>query len=190
VASFDFQLGQFGAQAEPPHFVGIDRAGRMLVGRGRAAPQSLGILFAGFGSGQPNIKLAIGASLGDLQLQLGDLEIEFIGPDHVAGDGSGDALVKAFADHPNVPEHTTLALWRSDKDGKPTNGGSGDPVAPGLTQEIPGPLRICTKNALHGTTSPGQWKGERWWVVALHEPVVRQDDKIASLKRTIVCECT
>ena len=56
--------------------------------------------------------------------------------------------------------------------------------------EIPGPLRICTANALHGTTKPEKWQGDRWWVVALFEPVQRQDDKIASLKRLIVAELT
>ena len=114
------------------------------------------------------------------------------------GDGYGygsDTFVKAFVDHPLVVKATSdgsqvvLAVWRSGSDGCPVNGGqSTEPVCPGLIQEVAGPLRICTANALHGTTDPSKWQGDRWWVVALFEPVQRGGDKIASLKRLIVAE--
>jgi hypothetical protein len=55
-----------------------------------------------------------------------------------------------------------------------------------MVDEIKGPLRICTANGLHATDDPSKWKGERWWIVALEKPVQRQDDKMASLKRTIL----
>lgn len=35
---------------------------------------------------------------------------------------------------------------------------------------------------------PGKWQGERWWVVALFEPVMEQGNKMASLKRLIIEE--
>jgi hypothetical protein len=41
---------------------------------------------------------------------------------------------------------------------------------------------------LHGDTNPGGWKGDRWWVVALFEPVQRSGTKIGSLRRLIVDE--
>lgn len=55
-------------------------------------------------------------------------------------------------------------------------------------ETIDGPLKICTKNALHGTLLPTQWKGERWWIVALYHPVEIQDDKIGSLKREFLAD--
>lgn len=58
----------------------------------------------------------------------------------------------------------------------------------GLTETIDGPLEICTAKGLHGTIDPTKWKGERWWIVALHEPVQKQEDKIASLKRTFLVD--
>ena len=81
-----------------------------------------------------------------------------------------------------------LAYWRSTKDGEPANGGSGTKAKVGLIEEIPGPIKICTKNALHGTLNPPKWKGEKIWIVALYPPVVWQDDKCASLKREFICE--
>jgi hypothetical protein len=35
---------------------------------------------------------------------------------------------------------------------------------------------------------PEEWKGDRWWVVALFEPVAWEDSKVGSLKRLIVEE--
>ena len=46
---------------------------------------------------------------------------------------------------------------------------------------------MCNRG-LHATTDPLQWKGDRWWVVALCGEVQRQDDKMAALKRLIVAE--
>jgi hypothetical protein len=83
-----------------------------------------------------------------------------------------------------------LALWRSDARGCPANGGSGKPVHPGLVQEIPGPLALCTKQALHATVNPEHWEGPRIWLVALHGEVAWQDDKCGALKREIVGEIT
>lgn len=82
----------------------------------------------------------------------------------------------------------TIAFWRSDATGKPANGGNSTMATVGLTEEINGPLKLCTKNALHGTLAPEKWKGERCWIVALHEPVQKIDDKAGSLKRTFLAD--
>ena len=111
------------------------------------------------------------------------------------GDGSGYGLLeycKAIAgvlDEPGL----VFALWKSDKDGRPCNGGAtsginGLPRYEGYIDSLPGPLEICTKNALHGTIDPSGYKGERLWLVALYEPVATQGNKIASLKRKILKE--
>jgi hypothetical protein len=71
-------------------------------------------------------------------------------------------------------------------DNTPANGGVGTVAKVGFVEEIAGPLEICTRNALHGTLCPQNWKGPNWWIVQLHEPVVEQEDKLASLKRTFV----
>ena len=109
------------------------------------------------------------------------------------GDGSGygsekkkylEAVAEPFS-QPNV----VVAFWRSDENGRPSNGGSRSSQAfVGKTECVDGPLRLCSENALHGTMDPAKWKGERWWIVALHEPVQKQDDKIGSLKRTILAD--
>jgi hypothetical protein len=82
-----------------------------------------------------------------------------------------------------------IAFWRSDKRGCACNGGRNGPVRPGAIEEIVGPLRICTAHGLHATLNPAKWKGERWWIVALHGEVQRRDDKLASLKREVIGEC-
>ena len=116
------------------------------------------------------------------------------------GDGYGygygiKELLSSYASHPLVQDSVaggdgvSLAIWRSDAAGLPVNGGhSKQPAKPGLLEETPGPLQICTSRALHGSVEPSKWKGERWWVVALFEPVQWDDDKVASLKRLIVEE--
>ena len=80
----------------------------------------------------------------------------------------------------------TISYWCSDQHGIPANGGSSEPVYPGMIQEISGPLEICTKQALHATTFPHQWKGSRVWIVALFGEVQKRDDKFGSLKREII----
>ena len=84
---------------------------------------------------------------------------------------------------------SAIAFWKSDCNGQASNGGRPDmPAEPGLVQEIDGPLKICTKGALHATMNPGKWKGDRLWVVALYGNVVWQDDKVGGLKRQILGE--
>ena len=83
----------------------------------------------------------------------------------------------------------TIAFWRSDKDGRACNGGKSAPVAPGTIEEIEGPLKICSRHALHATFVPPKWKGERWWIVALIGEVQCEDDKAGALKREVIGEC-
>ncbi len=113
------------------------------------------------------------------------------------GDGDGDgygsllSLLAAYdpADLAPYGPDVTLGIWRSGKDGLPANGGrAGKPARPGLVQEVAGPLRLCSANALHATLKPQNWNGERWWLVALIGEVQKQDDKMGALKRVIVCE--
>ena len=114
-----------------------------------------------------------------------------------SGDGYGDgygygetlaAHLSAAYPPPKGWEGSTIAIWRSDKAGKPSNGGKGIVAAVGAVHEVPGPLQACTPHALHASHSPGQWQGERWWVVALAPPVVEQGNKLASLKRLVLAE--
>lgn len=83
----------------------------------------------------------------------------------------------------------TIAFWRSDKSGCACNGGTSSPVSVGTVEKINGPLRICTRQALHATFIPPKWKGERWWIVALIGETQTNDDKVAALKREIIGEC-
>jgi hypothetical protein len=83
----------------------------------------------------------------------------------------------------------TVAFWRSNEDGTPANGGTHDTKGVvGKTEEVAGPLTICSSRALHGTMNPCKWKGARWWVVALHPPVLTSEDKVGSLKRTFLAD--
>ena len=83
-----------------------------------------------------------------------------------------------------------IAFWRSDKHGQPSNnGGKIEAAAPGVIHTAPGPLNLCNKGTLHATMIPPQWKGERWWIVALHGEVVGDDEKYGCLKREIIGEC-
>ena len=86
-------------------------------------------------------------------------------------------------------EGHTIAYWRSNAAGKPCNGGNGGAVYPGLVQTIKGPLALCGDGALHATTIPPQWKGDRIWIVALKGDVKWQDDKCGALCREIIGEC-
>ncbi|CCB64431.1 hypothetical protein [Hyphomicrobium sp. MC1] len=82
----------------------------------------------------------------------------------------------------------TIAYWRSDADGRPCNGGDGGPVEPGMVQKIPGPLRLCGSGALHATLMPPEWRGERWWIVALIGDVIEEGSKLGALEREIIGE--
>jgi hypothetical protein len=107
----------------------------------------------------------------------------------VDGSGSGYGEYKAFVNlllKPFEAPGVCVAFWRCTKDNQPANGGSGTIAKEGLIEEIEGPLAICTQRGLHGTLDPTMWKGEKWWIVQLHEPVQQEKDKRASLKRTFV----
>lgn len=79
----------------------------------------------------------------------------------------------------------TIAFWRSDESGRACNGGSNEPVKPGLVETTAGPLKICTARALHATFIPPKWEGSRWWIVALIGEVHEQD---GALQREIIGE--
>ena len=79
-----------------------------------------------------------------------------------------------------------ICFWRCTKENKPANGGSKTVASVGLVEKINGPLSICTSNALHGTLNLKKWKGEHYWIVALKNPVQKQEDKMASLERVFV----
>ena len=91
--------------------------------------------------------------------------------------------------HAAVEAKLKLAFWRSDERGLPSNGGGRiEAAAPGVVHTAPGPLRLCERNTLHATLIPPKWKGERWWIVALHGEVVGDDEKFGCLKREILGE--
>ena len=84
----------------------------------------------------------------------------------------------------------TLAFWRSDKKGQPSNGGEKiKEAAPGVIHTVLGPLNLCNAGTLHATLLPPKWSGDRWWIVALHGQVVSDEEKYGCLKREIVGEC-
>ena len=113
-----------------------------------------------------------------------------------SGSGSGKEYLTAVADGAVGDraaklraEGAVLAFWRSDKDGKPCNNGTGPARHIGMIEEEKGPLVPCQRGALHGTMQPANWKGDRLWIVALYPPVEAvDDDKYASLKREIIAE--
>ena len=114
-----------------------------------------------------------------------------------SGSGSGDKIYLEAVIASTIGERgkrlceqgAVLAFWRSAKDGKPANGGEGAERTIGMVEEISGPLKPCSKNALHATLNPSKWKGERLWIVALYPPVeIVDQDKMASLKREILAE--
>ena len=110
------------------------------------------------------------------------------------GSGSGEKTSGLTVAQRQLPAHyaddpRTLALWKSDADGKPANGGSSDEAArPGLRQTTQGPLSLCHKGTLHATLEPERWKGERLWIVALEGEVVGDAEKMGALTREILCE--
>ena len=75
-----------------------------------------------------------------------------------------------------------------DSKGRPSNGGSLPPVKVGDVHETKGPLTLCQPGTLHATFHPQAWKGERWWVVAMHGDVAIGENKIGALKREILAE--
>ena len=82
-----------------------------------------------------------------------------------------------------------IAFWRSNADGYAMHGGKKNvQTAPGVIQEIKGPLKICSKNALHATVNPPKWEGDRLWCVALIGETQQDDDKFGALKREIIAE--
>ena len=82
-----------------------------------------------------------------------------------------------------------IAFWRSTSDGTPANGGSHiEPAAPGVIHTAAGPLELCTAGTLHATLIPPKWNGARYWVVALHGPVIGDEEKYGCLKREILGE--
>ena len=126
------------------------------------------------------------------------------------GDGSGDgygygskeywlACIPHFAKKWRAPQQArfaelysaglTIAYWRSLSSGQPSNGGGLiEPAAPGVVHIAPGPLNLCNAGTLHATLLPPKWKGERWWIVALHGEVVGDEEKYGCLKREILGE--
>lgn len=119
------------------------------------------------------------------------------------GTGTGDGLGSGFGEDsqgfriwqaycPEVDScsrDVTLALWKSRTDGGPANGGKANfTAAPGLIQEIEGPLLLCTGGSLHATLNPLAWGGERLWLVALHGEVEVVKNKLGALKREIIRE--
>ena len=124
------------------------------------------------------------------------------GSGYGSGDGYGsywlacleyfiDKLPASFAERARTlqAKGVKLAYWRSTADGRPANGGSAPPVSPGTVHKEKGPLNLCQPGTLHATLIPPEWKGERWWVVALVGEVVGDDEKYGALEREIIGEC-
>ena len=112
---------------------------------------------------------------------------------HGSGDGDEKAayleyILQGALNEPLRAAGVVPFFWRSNEKGEPVNGGHGGPRKLDITEEIPGPLKICSQAGLHGTTNPSLWQGQRWWVVGLYPPIQRQGDKAASLKRVILAD--
>jgi hypothetical protein len=60
----------------------------------------------------------------------------------------------------------------------------------GQVQKIQGPLVLCGSRALHATFNPQKWGGKRIWLVAMHHPILEDENKIGSLHRTILADVT
>jgi hypothetical protein len=87
-------------------------------------------------------------------------------------------------------EGAKLAYWKSDKDGRPANGGSAEPAHVGLVQTSPGPLNLCNPGTLHATYRLDVWNGTRIWLVAMIGKIVEQEDKVGALQREFLAELT
>ena len=84
-------------------------------------------------------------------------------------DGSKEAIRTFLAMVPKIQgararklvrEGAKLAYWRSNKDGKPANGGQAEPVAIGTVQETAGPLNLCrARHVAHDVQSLKDGKG-------------------------------
>lgn len=127
-----------------------------------------------------------------------DTDAYYYGPDpdpephpysHSGADAISGHSMKFLADI-SSESGIVYAFYKSSTDGSPANGGGGTIATPGALHEIDGPLRICTKNALHATLDINSWKGSKLWLVKMYEPVEYQPNgaKVASLKREIVRE--
>ena len=80
----------------------------------------------------------------------------------------------------------TAAFWRSTIDGKPANGGTGTSRSVGMVENVTGTFNLCGSGALHATLKPSEWKGEQWWIVRLEGPVIGDNTKLGSQRRTIL----
>ena len=88
-----------------------------------------------------------------------------------------------------IDQGCALAIWKSRADATPANGGGGGARKAGDIETIDGDLPDqCGRGALHATLTPSRWSGDRLWVVALYPPFNKQDDKLWSMKREIICE--
>ena len=107
------------------------------------------------------------------------------------GSGYGDgkhaaAYLAAIIEPHKLDRPHRVAFWRCNSDNTPANGGRGTVAKIGLIEEIEGPLKICTANALHATLQPENFKGSHWWIVALHGDIQQQEDKVGALKREFI----
>ena len=84
----------------------------------------------------------------------------------------------------------TIAFWRSNEDGQPSNGGQhlGTPAGPGVIHSAPGPLTLCRPGTLHASLLPSRWRGARTWIVALIGEVVGGEEKYGALRREVIGE--
>lgn len=144
-----------------------------------------------------------GCAVGSVMLR-GDAEEPPAGYGYGYGYGDGNGywravLVSVAAQWP-APQRARLAVvqaqgsrvafWRSDADGKPSNGGSKllTPAAPGVVHRADGPLALCRPGTLHATLDPPRWAGARLWVVALHGEVIGNEEKYGCLERELLGE--
>ena len=86
-------------------------------------------------------------------------------------------------------EGATIAFWRSNHEGQPSNGGKKiEAAAPGVVHTASGPLNLCNAGTLHATLLPLKWKGDCWWIVALIGEVIGDEEKYGALRREILGE--